>query len=1079
MHNVLPLRALWFAAVAFVLISSHALAAPKPVEVTIRDYVGIDWQRELVHERLAFAQGVYTGEATASVSVKGGDALPTQVSDVRRHADGSIQNMNVWWQTDLAPHSEKTFVITPGKASVEPTGRRAWFVQKQKVDGLHDMSASLDTNHTVTVTVPGIDIHNDWVQPITNLQEPIVALKKFPSGVALGPGRFEVPFKLRSRTTTIDATGPIFAQVTIRYTFDVGYWHVTLRTVAGSPMVQVYEEFDTGHSGKRSDDADRFYVIPLQGKGFAPTQAFFTDRVAKPEFCDLFKRQAPAGTSHEDVGALSRNLMCVVSGYTLSADKAGDQFYVNPFSTWSNRASTMYRAVQPGGNAVGIAPVDSTRWRNQHAIRIHMTQDGKLEARLPIQKHTQHWPIEGFGDGSPNYTNVTLDVPPTTSRRHWGIMLTDAEDESKALLGSMFAEHARHGAHTLDEVRRWTLDWPDPMKDAKWAAETTDAGKTAIKQMEGYRDFMHRFGHVGVLAMWKYRSFTHGRYGPVNKVLNDPTQLSWEDRRKLRRLLAFQGHELNSVGGFAWGVGVHLGNPNMSLMAMRARVRSAMMIPDHPDFEAWGRWNSAFMRDYVYRFTRESGAPYENTHYTLGVTMEDMLDCNQLLLEAGLPDALDSERFDASLRFLPHWLAPPDARFGGHRLNLPFGNGASYNSVKPKLAQDLVAYLKARGKTGDMELAGLMQWYSNQTLPEDKHVNLVKDVVPDLKSWHAEEYGMFFRHGFGTENETLFHLFAGNCDGHYEWEQDQMSYTLYAKGHPISLHFANGYHPSWFRPWVRNRVTHNMSFERSERNETKIHVATIGPETEYCRARRSVDMIRKLQDEYPILTKNGMQWAPEEGQRNWANPDWKLIPMTHWDRQIMFLKDADPKGQNYFVIRESFDGSPTQPTELSQWFLATEMKKVDNYFHFVGQAGVDADVFINYPAGIRASHGQVRPSKPTVRPLGQRRPVGLSRRQAAGRSTAPARETARGQRLHVCRLSPAERGRCAGHVQTARREHCRSDHAAVDRRHPDGPGERVPQGRRLVGVRQGDDRAPLQERQDRAEQQRRPLRRND
>jgi hypothetical protein len=382
-------------------------------------------------------------------------------------------------------------------------------------------------------------------------------------------------------------------------------------------------------------------------------------------------------------------------------------------------------------------------------------------------------------------------------------------------------------------------------------------------------------------------------------------------------------------------------------MAMEARAKASLLVKDHPRFKAWGEWTSAFLSDYNKRFIKESGATYENPHYSLGVTYADILEVNRILMDAGIPDALNTPLFDRSTRFMMDWLTPPDPRFLGHRVILPLGN-CSYQSVPPSFAAPIVEYYHKR----DPERAGQLQWFANQTLPTNLQVHLVADKVPDLKSVYYPDYGVSFRHGFGTPYETLFLLFAGTCDGHYEWETDQMTYTYYAKGQPINLHFGNGYMPMFCRPWLRNRVSFDHKLEISERNITRVEATAFNPETEYARAMRQVDQVRAIRGEVPFLDKNN-KWTEDES-RNWGaaavtGTNIQPIPPTIWYRQTLFLKDPDPKGPNYFVLRDSFSGTPTLPTDLSFWFLANSMQQAGNVFHFDGQCKVDMDVFLNTP----------------------------------------------------------------------------------------------------------------------------------
>ena len=83
----------------------------------------------------------------------------------------------------------------------------------------------------------------------------------------------------------------------------------------------------------------------------------------------------------------------------------------------------------------------------------------------------------------------------------------------------------------------------------------------------------------------------------------------------------------------------------MSIMAVNARVKSSLLVKDHPMFEAWGAWTLEFMKDYLRRFTRDSGAPYECPHYTMGVTLTGLAESNEVLTDSGVGDAFDTKLF--------------------------------------------------------------------------------------------------------------------------------------------------------------------------------------------------------------------------------------------------------------------------------------------------------------------------------------------------------------------------------------------------------------------------------------------------
>lgn len=924
-------------ALCFVgLLAAPALGAGSQ-SFTLRDHVGIAWQNEPVHFALSFKPGELEGPARAAVRIKDGPAVLSQCSDVQRHPDGSISSFNVWIMATVPANGQTTYVVSPG--------------QKPSAPGSGDTLARVADGRLTLLTAPqkaaGVVLPAGaqtypFLVPHSQVPGPIQGLL-FASGRQTGPGRFDIPWRVLSHETQILDQGPLFSRATVRYQFETGYWTFTARVFRDTPIVLIDDELDTGDSGLPAEGFDRFYSIPLSGGGFKPSQLFFGGRCDREDLTDLAKNRM-AEPLLKAAGLQAGWYASPIHGFTLKLDKPDEFYYLLGYPSGLPRIGGLARAVEPGGEAVGVVGLHTARWRNPLSLRL--ASDGKdLLLRLPLQNYNQAWSYDGFGRTSPNYTGRTVGAPDSLVRRSFGIMLSPAEDEKQNLLASLFAMGGRMGAHPLDLVKDWTLDWPDPMANAAWAPKTSERAQKVIDLLRGRIALNRAQGHLSRFSMGYHFGFYVHEYPELTAVLNSTADLTAADRRTLRQLVAFVTYDMHLPDTFPWGMGFHLNNPNMTLMACEARAKSSILIPDHPLFKTWGDVTVKLVNEYKRRFTRDSGAVYENPHYTLGVTFASLSQLNEIFLTHGLGDAFNNDLTRRSVRFTFDWLTPPDPRFLGHRTALPVGNG-SYQSYPPEMVGRFVDYYKTR----DANFAGQIAWVANQTLPDDKKVKTVPEVTPKLGSVYYPDYGVAFRHGFGTPYETLFHMMAGNCDGHYEWEQDQMTYTLYAKGQPINLHFGNGYFPMLCRPWMRNRVSIDHKFEMSERNPTQVLATGIAPDAQYLHATRQVDQIRALLTDQPVESPPG-KWAPEESKSWPARPaNIETIPLTVWHRQVLFLNDPDPKGPNYFVIRDAFSGTPTRPTDVSFWFLATGMEKRGEVYHYNGQCKVDMDVFVATPA---------------------------------------------------------------------------------------------------------------------------------
>lgn len=931
-----------------VLMLLVRLAAGAATTMEIGEHLGMAWTDELVHYRLEFPRGEVFLPDAVRVELAGKGPIPGQLSDVQRHVDGSIAACKVWFKVDLPAGETAGFTITPGERG--PAAEGASAVREDASITLASGGAS-----GIGIRLPAGSRTYDWPADPADVPGPVQGLR-LASGRTTGPGRWEIPFRIRSYEAEITARGPLFAEARVRYVFDTGYWTFTARVVHGSPLILVEEELDNGWNPQGCglpgttayDDVDRFYSIPLNTGGFQPIQGFFTGRVDTPDYHDLLHNAYP-----DEVKAIMwqpSTSGATVHGYSLAFDRDRTDYYLVGWPTWHRRVGVAVRFIEPERDAVAFVAVNTPRWRNQMSIRFRVNRRGELLASLPLQVYEQGWLSDGYSRISPNATGRTLDVPDTAARRSYGIMLTRPENESEAKLGSLLQASAKAGPWSLDTVKDWVLAWDDPLSDTAWAAENSEQAERLLKRMRAWAACKRATANFGIWSMHDYYIVSHWTsahhphhplgtgQGDLGEVIDDPAQITSGARRELRRLAAFQAYVMNSAAAFPWGTGSHLGNPNMSIMAMNARVHAGLLVRDHPAFMRWGAWTTAFMRDYIERFTRESGAPYECPHYTLGVTLRDLATANETLRAAGIGDAFETPRLKKSLRFSFNWLLPPDLRFNGLRTVMPIGN-TSYQSVPPEMARPYIEYYRER----DAELAGQMQWAANQTLPDNEQLTLVESRVPELGSLWARDYGVFFRHGFGTPHETYFHMMAGNTLGHYE-STDHMVYTLYAKGHPIHLHFGNGYFPMFGRPWLRNGISvdHRVHWGY-ERNFARVETAAFTPQTDYAHAALDIDELLMPCGEYP--TPYG---EPDPDPVNTSVRE--QIPLMTWRRQVLFLKDANPAGPNYFVLRDSFTGRPVKPTDLNLWFLANAMRREGDVFHFDGQLPVDMDVFVHTPA---------------------------------------------------------------------------------------------------------------------------------
>ena len=190
----------------------------------------------------------------------------------------------------------------------------------------------------------------------------------------------------------------------MHYQFTEGYWTFTARVVAGSPLVRITEDLDTGWNAQNGFKRDRFYTFTVNGEHFQPSQAFYLARNNQPEYQTLMP-PTPQDIVPTVSGSPTNASNTVCGGFTPTAPTAGAQDYgLIGWPCWSSAWGWASAISRPGKDAVGFVALNTPYWRNQMAIRFRREANGAITANLPLQVYEQEWDIDGYGRHSPNAT---------------------------------------------------------------------------------------------------------------------------------------------------------------------------------------------------------------------------------------------------------------------------------------------------------------------------------------------------------------------------------------------------------------------------------------------------------------------------------------------------------------------------------------------------------------------------------------------------------------------------------------------------------------------------------------------------
>lgn len=594
--------------------------------------------------------------------------------------------------------------------------------------------------------------------------------------------------------------------------------------------------------------------------------------------------------------------------------------------------------------------------------------------------------------------------------------------EKEAWGADIMQQHVRLGRLELNTLKDWVLDYEEPAKyprqfvpegdRVRYESRRTRKSLAEVKkELEARQEPTESDRKVVADALARTKGMVlhfaqidkgHMDFGIEEGIYADLAEdalsspaCTPEQARELRKWLAaityFALHPdfvPPREAGFAWG------SANMMAQVQCRACRMAALLPNHPHGKSWRAQLAKVVTLYVEDQINEAGATLECPHYgTMAVIMPVM----GLAALTSCGD-VDLARAEKRLRAAAHMrlatLLPPDVR-GGYRPQCPEGDGyyASESVFGP-----LAGFFQKR----DPALAAALAWgvkESNNDLGghSDSAFKLFDvgfdPVEPRLGSELFPGYGFVMRNGFPRADEAHVQVYAGS----FAWghgHTDRGTWVMYAKGAPLMVDFAAMYTPSMREQWLHPG---GLTFNHDE----SVRPATDDPKSDWWRKGANEDY-RKLKT--APFTAVEMRGDPESAAdldsfgtvtafRSLPQADYAemkrnirylhrvpfLLQDTHgkdlfddspheevilkntftWTRRFVFVKDADPMGHNYLVVRDELPGNQELDPYLNLWALADKLDIKGQVAIYTGQHGVDLHCYIAEPATFAAKTRQL------------------------------------------------------------------------------------------------------------------------
>ncbi len=922
-----------------ILLAQPAMAAGEK-KIVLAEHLGLTWRDEVVSYPFSADKGSFAADSITLTGPNGPQAC--QLSDVVLWGDSkSVKSAKLSFVVSkLAPQATQTYAVSSG-------------ANKAKAD-----LAISATPSRVEATSAGFGVR---LLVGKKSYEPAAAAGKVPgpvSGMRLADGTWFGGSAMFGSTAiaSYDArvvdSGPVFVRVRCVYTYADGN---RLRVVTRLNAAGRGVTFETDSAMDKPGDGWDLRLTP-----------------GLPAMTLQFPREA-AGKQ----GGAKRIGKTNWMERALSEYAAGTITKLSPWGDWWNEFTQpdIYLQFADGKRQLLLLRRDAGRW-------VKPVESGSARFGYFAQKTI---PLIKQPGGA-----IALHVNNAKGVRVWSVSQGDDPQKKFAMYPALKgpASGPRLG---LDAVKDMVLDWPDRGKKHPWLimnkAQMSAAAKAnpdvwgrlaSERNVKTLDEFLARFGEfdlmrkVGILA---------GQYDAIiDSDLITPAQ-----RKLFRARMAYLAYYASSAANWSPGRGYRSGNPNMTIAHTLNQGVLACLLKDHPMAGTWSDEPTRRMRNWIDKTVDDDGYWNESSHYAR-VSVSKLLFYAIAARQAGLADFLSDPKFKKMNMLYERLLTPGDPQrelrvraVRGKpkpkgpglfpRVSAPHGRGERGDrwGMGGLLAR---AYLKI-----DPVYAAIMQWSWNHTghtyimgegmgglerLYADKNLPA---RTPEWKSEHIGRLGYLMRSGVGTRSENFLLFvsqFATNPDGEIWPSETGAISKWFARGVPISGAF-NGYPYSNLHSILLNRVTPAAGYKPGGKapptgftgKASQDGFAAL-PRMDYANASYQltgtwsrVFSIPKAAPQFPPTTNTGR------------------LPIT-WRRQVMSIKDDDPDGIGYLVLRDTIGGK--QPTQWRFWtfsngiaptgqtaeapgnnILGPRQLKGDR-LTAAGQFGVDLEYYVASPA---------------------------------------------------------------------------------------------------------------------------------
>jgi hypothetical protein len=872
------------------LFASMAFATGASPEYKLRDYLGRNWQNDLVE---------YPISAAEIKEIAGTKLMDQDGKEAIYQIDAKAGK--IAFQANIKPFGESRYSFKGAAAST------------QTDLAIQDVDAHVELANSKA----GIRIAKGLMGKTS--ATPILSWR-LASGTWAGKVQFTAPQSVKAHAITVIERGPVRARVQSRTVFANGdTWVIDFELLAGEEVVKVTETFKC----KKKRTIEFFFT-----DNYAATHALLRAssrhpfRGKKYDFGDLVQVELKPVPGERYLLQMEPwihwgGVCTLTSSFALTDKDWKDVFmfavcapekWVDPKITPSLRAANNHRLTlrADGGAAM---PFDIYNGQREYLIgsvkgdqdrnRVTAKYRGPLQVQVNQIKYSDH-PLDRVKDYILEWPNKGAKTAAFFSKA-----------DKRRLLKGYKVKKGQIASLRKKRVHPYTLEEFLPVymatKNKRVEKQLIDMALAQIQERVDQITMLEEWVVTVGMAPHHYNSLM--TVGNVVAAIYDSPQLTRKQRTRLKAQLAFLYYTWERPAfcsperGFA-------GFLNMTASVYGVRSSLAAAMPGHPKQKAWQRDTVAYMKkNWLDRWTDENGEYHggyiESLHYA-SITYEIVLAA----LYSAYSSGADKEAiFHPAVKLLGQWYAesatPRDSRILNWRHTPPVGHVYKFE-VYPSIH----AILAFMWKDKDPEFAGNMAWMQLQQgntreqttggfLPTFAGyrklfmANDVKPIAPNYTSRHWKETSVLLRSHYNHQLENMLYLIAGQ--GHSHYDMDSGSVTLWGKGEIIADDF--GYYS--YAPASDHSMIDSSVAPPKER--MRVEAFEAGDAVDYTR---------------------GVKAA--------------------WTRRLSHVKHGNPQGPNYFVIQDAL--GVKAPAIWRLWLTAKKVKVKGNVAVSTGLDRIESDI---------------------------------------------------------------------------------------------------------------------------------------